>query len=480
MAALVVLASIPCAGSPAGVLIAEAWLTTADRSNLLSPQPETAFSGKAKAADAVIEVNAGRQYQTMRGFGAALTGSSAYLINSKMSEPQRDRLLEELFGDGGIGLDYVRHTIGASDFSVDENGNPSSYTYDDLPPGETDFGLTRFSVGKDAEVIAALQRIVRQYERVKVLGTPWTAPPWMKHGEATPNGWYLNYADDRIYRAYAEYFVRYIQAYEAAGIPIDAVTVQNEPEFTSPDYPSMSMGAEEQAKFIGDYLGPAFEKSGLETKIIAYDHNWDGGEDYAKTVLSDGEANRYTEGTAYHCYSGEPDAMTGVHDAFPDKSVYFTECSGGSWSEDFGSNLAWLMSKLTIGAARNWAETILLWNLALDPEGGPANGGCADCRGVVTIDPGSGEAVKNVEYYALGHVSKFVDRGAVRIDSSPASAGIENVAFRNPDGTIVLIAVNTGDLPRTVEAVWRRQSFAYTLPARSAATFSWFPAQEGP
>ncbi|MGZ7443069.1 glycoside hydrolase family 30 protein [Paenibacillus sp. TH7-28] len=460
-------------GFPAGKLTAESWLTTPDRKNLMTPQPVSVFSGTDKYADAVINVDAGRQYQTMEGFGAAVTGSSAYLIGGKLSASQREALVDDLFTEDGIRLSYVRHTIGASDFSVDGSGKPSSYTYDDVPPGETDFELNNFSVRRDARVIGLLREIVNKNQQIKVLGAPWTAPPWMKYGETVYNGWYLNYTDERVYRAYADYFVKYIQAYEAAGVPINAITVQNEPEFTTPDYPSMSMGAEEQAKFIGGYLGPALERSGLDTKIIAFDHNWDLGEPYARTVLGEREANKYTEGTAYHCYSGEPDVMTEVHDAFPDKAIYFTECSGGSWSEDFGNNLSWLMSKLLIGATRNWSETVLLWNLALDPEGGPVNGGCADCRGVVTIDPENGAVTRNAEYYALGHASKFVAPGAVRIDSSPAEADIENVAFRNADGTIVLIAANTGETPRTVKVVWKSRSFAYSLPAHSAVTFRW-------
>lgn len=326
-------------GFSAGELTVESWLTTPDRNNLLTPQPVSVFSGTGKYGDAVIGVDAGRRYQTIEGFGAAVTGSSAYLIGGKLSASQREALLDDLFTDRGIRLSYVRHTIGASDFSVDESGKPSSYTYDDVPQGETDFELNNFSVQRDARVIGLMREIVNKNQQLKVLGTPWTAPPWMKYGETVYNGWYLDYTDERVYRAYADYFVKYIQAYEAAGVPIDAITVQNEPEFTTPDYPSMSMGAEEQAKFIGGYLGPAIEQSGLGTKIIAYDHNWDLGESYARTVLGNGEASRYTEGTAYHCYGGEPNVMTRIHDAFPDKAVYFTECSGGSWSEDFGSNL---------------------------------------------------------------------------------------------------------------------------------------------
>lgn len=512
-AAVVLLLAISRSGSPEASVRAEVWLTTSDQKHLLELQPEAVFraepagTGQASAPAPTegmmqdarireegapgkelqsinrpvrIEVKPERRYQTIQGFGAALTGSSAYLIGQKLSEPQREKLLRELFTQDGIGLSYIRHTIGASDFSVDGNGQPASYTYDDTLEGTQDFELHNFSVDRDMEVIGLLGRIVRLNPAVKVMGTPWTAPPWMKYGEAVHSGWYLDYTNERVYEAYAEYFVRYIQAYKAAGVPVDAVTVQNEPEFTSPDYPTMSMGAEEQAKFIGDYLGPAFERNGIGTKIIAFDHNWDIGERYAQTVLSDPGAARYTNGTAYHCYAGEPEAMGRVHAAFPDKSIYFTECSGGDWSGEFGGSFAWMMSKLMIGSTRNGAETVLMWNLALDSEGGPANGGCSGCRGVVTLDSADGAIVRNPEYYALGHASKFVRPGAVRIGSfSPEGTSPEgpvvHTAFRNPDGSIVLICANTGEEPETVEVVWDGRSFAYPLSAGSAVTFRWKP-----
>lgn len=472
---------------PAPVQV-DAWVTTADQSSLLAPQKPFFFSSlpsrdgdsghtksglePASSGLPVIEVNPDREYQTMDGFGASVTGTSAFLINQRMSGDQRDALVKDLFTTQGIRLTFVRHSIGASDFSVDAEGNPASYTYDDTGAGE-DSGLEQFSIAKDGDVTELLRRIAGMNAAVKVMGTPWTAPPWMKFGESTYNGWYLNYTEPRVYTAYAQYLVRYIQAYEALGIPVYAVTVQNEPEFTTPDYPSMSMGAEEQARFIGEYLGPAFQRNGIQAKIVAFDHNWDIAESYTDSVLGDSEANAYTDGTAYHCYNGSPEAMSKVHEAYPDKNIYVTECSGGAWSEDFGDNLTWLMSKLIIGGPRNWAKSVLLWNLALDPEGGPANGGCTNCRGVVTVD-GQGESgySRNVEYYALGHASRFVDPGAVRIDSSQVS-GIENVAFKNPDQSLVLIAVNSAEESRQFKVQWADRAYTFTLAARSAVTFKW-------
>jgi glucosylceramidase len=450
----------------------DVWLTTADRSHLLAKQSQLDFMSDNRSDGMIIEVNPDKAFQTMDGFGAAVTGSSAYLMNHKMTVGQRESLLRDLFTDEGIRLSFVRHTIGASDYSVDSEGRPSSYTYNDIESG-TDYELSRFSIGRDSDVTAVLRDIVALNGEAKVLGTPWTAPPWMKFGERTYNGWYLNYEDPRVYEAYANYFVKYIRAYKQAGVPIHAITVQNEPGYTTRLYPSMSMGAPEQAKFIRDYLGPAMEKAGLKTKIIAFDHNWDEAVEYASTVLGDEGAGRYIDGTAYHCYAGTPDAMAAIYDDFPDKHIYFTECSGGSWSSDFGENLKWAMSNLIIGAPRNWAKTVLMWNVALDPAGGPTNGGCSNCRGVVTIDPASGAVTRNVEYYALGHAAKFVRPGAVRIESTNHQGRIESVAYRNSDGSIVLVAANTGAQAAAFSVRWGGRSFGYVMRPASAATFSW-------
>ncbi|MDN4525809.1 glycoside hydrolase family 30 protein [Fictibacillus fluitans] len=449
------------------------WLTTPDQKHLLTPQHHKFFSNRQNGTNPVIAVDEKKEYQEMDGFGAAATGSSAYLINQKMTADQRENLLTDVFTSQGIHMSYVRHTIGASDFSVDQNGNPSSYTYDDIDSG-TDYNLRAFSVAKDQDVMKLLKAIKKKNKEVGILGTPWTAPAWMKYDTPTTNGWYLDYTDKKVYQAYANYFVKYIKAYKKAGIPVNAITVQNEPGFTSPSYPSMSMGAEEQAMFIRDYLGPAFAKHEISTKIIAYDHNWKNGLSYASEILKDHEASTYTDGTAFHCYNGTPQAMSDVQQAFPEKNIYFTECSGGKWSTDFGENLSWYMSNVIIGAPRNWAKTVLLWNLALDPNSAPFNGGCDNCRGMLTIDPDSGRYTKNTEYYAVGHISKFVRPGAVRIGSTEDKE-IETVAFKNPDHSIVLVAANTGHEPRFFTVKQDSKTFQYKLMGKSAVTFTWKP-----
>jgi glucosylceramidase len=277
--------------------------------------------------------------------------------------------------------------------------------------------------------------------------------------------------DDR-FDEYADYLVDFVEAYEAQGLPIYAITTQNEPHHESSTYPSMRMSWEDQAEFIGSHLGPEFEIAGIDTGIIAWDHNWDE-PDYPINVLNDPEANRYSIGSAFHCYGGDVAAQSQVHNAHPDKGLWFTECSGGEWATDFGGNLKWNMQNLVIGATRNWAKSVTLWNMALDQNAGPTNGGCSNCRGVVTVDTRSGTVAYNVEYYVLGHASKFVQPGAVRVDSTTTPGGIETVAFENPDGTIAMIALNAGSATEDFTVAQGGRDFGYSLPAGAVATFVW-------
>ncbi|MDN4493983.1 glycoside hydrolase family 30 protein [Ureibacillus aquaedulcis] len=451
---------------------ASVWLTTGDQQNLLTSKSPLLFSDVENKTLQTLTIDRHTTYQTMEGFGAAITGSSAYLIQKKLDESAREALLKDMFTENGINIGYIRHTIGASDFSVDENGNPSSYSYNDTN-GELDLELNHFTIEKDQDVITAIQAALEKKRDLKIIGTPWTAPAWMKYGEKALNGGYLDYTNEEIYRAYANYFVRYVQAYQQKGIPVDSITIQNEPGFTSPSYPSMSMSPEEQAKFIGQYLGPAFDSNGIDTKIISYDHNWEGALDYTTALFQNEDAKKYTDGIAFHCYKGNPDAMNQVHTNFPDKNIYFTECSSGGWSKDFRDNFSWQMSNLIIGAPRNWAKNVLMWNITLDENGGPTNGGCENCQGVVTINQGTGEVKKNAEYYAIGHASKFVESGAVRIFSTTYPGSIESVAFQNPDQSTVLIATNPSEKEQQFQLNDGGAFLSYTLPPKSAVTFTW-------
>jgi len=447
------------------------WQTTGDKKDLLEKKESLYLSNSDSSPPLSITIDPNTAYQEMDGFGAAVTGSSAYLFQN-MNTADRTSMYEDLFTSKGINLSTIRHTIGASDFSVDENGYPSSYTYDDTKEA-IDYSLKDFSIEKDRKVIKSLQEILAVKQDMKIIGTPWTAPAWMKFGEKTLNGWYLDYTNDKVYEAYADYFVRYIQAYQNNGFNISSITLQNEPEFTSENYPSMSMGAEEQARFIGQYLGPAFQAHNIKTKIIGYDHNWHGAGDYINSLSQTDIATDYLDGFAFHCYEGEPAAMSQVHESYPTKQIYLTECSSGKWSESFADNFSWQMSNLIIGGPRNWAKSVLMWNIALDENNGPTNGGCNNCTGLLTIDQATGNIEKNAEYYALGHASKFVQAEAARIYSTNFPGALETVAYQNPDKSIVLIALNQSNEKKSFQVNFEGKFFTYSIPNKSAVTFSW-------
>jgi glucosylceramidase len=285
------------------------------------------------------------------------------------------------------------------------------------------------------------------------------------------NGGNMNTA---YFPSLAQYFVKFVQGYQQQGVPIYAVLPQNEPLNSNSGYPTEYLAATDEATFIGTNLGPAMNAAGLSNvKILGYDHNWDQPA-YPEALLASSAAN-YLAGSAFHCYAGDVSAQATVEAAYPGKGIWFTECSGTVGSS-FAGDLAWDAENLLIGAPRNWARSISLWNLALDQNSGPKNGGCSDCRGVVTIDASmsSPTITNNVEYYVLGHLAKFVVPGAYRIDSNSFSHGsIEDVAFQNPDGSIVLLVLNSGGSNSNFTVSWKSQSFTYSLPGGAVATFQW-------
>ncbi|GMK43279.1 hypothetical protein PghCCS26_04060 [Paenibacillus glycanilyticus] len=453
------------AGDPVNV-----WMTTGDKSNLIAKQPDVAFESNGAPAELTIDVDENTKYQTIDGFGGALTDSSAYVV-SQMDNQAKDALMNKLFsreGDG-VGFSYMRLPMGASDFAT------SIYTYDDMPPGETDPNLEHFSVAHDsAYIIPFLKQALQINPDLKIMGTPWSAPGWMKTTDSSVKG----KLKEEYYGVYAQYFVKFIEAYEAEGIPIDAVTLQNEPHFEPADYPGMRMEPADQAKFVKDYLGPAFEAAKIDTKIVVWDHNWSE-PDYPIEVLNDPDAKKYIAGSAFHGYSGNVSAQSLVHDQHPDKDIYFTESSGGEFAPDFAGNVQWDAQNLIIGATRNWARTSLKWNIALDENHGPYVGGCSDCRGIVTVNSGTDEVKYNEEFYAFGQASKFVLPGAQRIKSNTFGAGsIEDVAFVNKDGSKVLVALNSSKQPKDFKVRWGSKSFAYTLPTGAVASFVWNGTQD--
>ena len=443
---------------------ADVWVTSGNKSKLFSQQPSADIYDNNATERPSVTVDFSQQFQEIDGFGAALTGSSAYVIN-QMNAAQKDALLKDLFSDDeGIGLSYLRLTVGASDFSLNNS------TYNDLPAGQTDPNLEQFSIADDEEhVIPVLQLVSGYAPDIKIMSSPWSAPAWMKTTGSLGGG----SLKPEWYDAYGDYFVKYLNAYAAHGINIDAVTPQNEPLHETSGYPTMKMTAAEQADFIKNSLGPKFQLAGLNTKIIAYDHNFDQ-PSYPITVLGDSEAYPYIDGSAFHAYAGDVSAMNQVHAAFPEKNLYFTEISGGEWSTDFSANLKWNISNIFIGTTANWSKNVLLWNLALNSNHGPTNGGCMDCRGVVTVSS-SGQVTKNVEYYCLAHFSKFVRPGAKRVHSTnfDNSLGLKNITFINTDGTKVMVILNESSSVRNIAIKDGDTKINYTIEANAVATIVW-------
>jgi glucosylceramidase len=436
------------------------WLTTADQSRLLEEVDMLSFVDKTNVST-VIEVDTSRKFQTIDGFGYSLTGGSADLINQRLSAPKRRKLLEELFlADGkNIGVSYLRISIGASD--LDDH----VFSYCDLPPGQTDPQMKRFTLKEDLEnLIPVLKEILALNPDIKIMGSPWSAPVWMKTNNLPKAG----SLKPEFYDAYALYFVKYIQEMAKEGIPINAVTLQNEPE-NPHNTPSMLMTAGEQADFVKRNLGPAFEKAGIETKIVVFDHNCDHPE-YPISILNDPQAKKYIDGSAFHLYLGEIDALSKVHDAHPDKNIYFTEqwTSGeGAFEED----LRWHVKNLIVGATRHWSRNVLEWNLAADPQFDPHtdDGGCTQCMGALTI----GDSVtRNVSYYIIAHASKFVRPGSVRVASN-ITGDLHNAAFVNPSGQKVLIVVNDSDGDRTFAIGYNGKVAEALLPGGAVGTFVW-------
>lgn len=442
---------------------AQVWVTTGNQAKLLQKGADLDIMTGASPGNALFRTDFAKPLQEIEGFGAALTGSSAYLINKRLNSTQREALLRDLFDPAeGIGISYLRITMGASDFSL------ADFTYNDLPAGQTDPGLTQFSIARDKEDVVPVLRLIKTIApAVRVMSTPWSPPAWMKNNGRLAGG----KLKPEWYAAYANYFVKYLQAYQQEGITIDAVTPQNEPLYEAA-YPSMRMEAAEQALFIREHLGPLFRKHQFNTDIIIYDHNWDAPQ-YPISILNDAGAKQYVTGSAFHAYAGNVTAMTQVHAQHPDRGLYFTEVSGGAWAQQFADNLQWNMRNVFIGSVNNWSKNALLWNLALDNNHGPRNGGCKDCRGVVTIGD-NGDVTKNVEYYAIGHMSKFVRPGAVRVTlTGSGTDGLDSAAFQNKDGSKVLVVLNTHNDPRTFTVADGNRQYTCALEGGAVATIVW-------
>lgn len=465
--AIAAVSTIALPASAAGPAVS-IYMTTGDQSQLLAAQSSLNFAPDSGSNPTTITVNETIKYQQMDGWGASITDSSGWLMWNSLSSSIRNQLMNDLFSkNSGIGLSFLRQPMGATDLSASGN-----YSYDD---GAADPNLNNFSIGHDtAYLIPILKQALSINPSIKVMANPWSPPGWMKTSGSMIGG---NLLSAQYSGSLAQYFVKFIQAYQAQGIPIYAISVQNEPLYIPPGYPGMGMAAADQGGFIGANLGPALASAGLTTKIIVYDHNWDQ-IGYPTTVYSNAAAYPYAAGVGWHCYGGNISAELNFHNSYPSKDTWLTECSGGSWESgnNFGVDLQHRTETLIILNARNWGKGAIFWNMALDTNNGPTNGGCTTCRGVVTIDQGSRTYSKTVDYYALGQASKFVDSGAFRIDSNTFGGNsIEDVAFQNPDSSIAVLALNNGSSANIFKILWNGQSISYPLPADAVATFKWMP-----
>jgi glucosylceramidase len=438
------------------------WLTKFDRSVLFSMQDNTPAFSSGRSQLPSIVVDEEKKYQTIDGFGYALTGGSAqHMI--KMSAPARAALIKELFATDGnnIGVSYIRLSIGASDL------NEKIFSYNDLPPGETDPDMKKFDLGPDhQDVIPVMKEILKVFPSLKIMGSPWSPPTWMKTNNDTRGG----QLKPEYYDAYAKYFVKYISQMKKEGIIIDAITVQNEPLHPG-NNPSLLMTAPDQAIFIKDHLGPAFKKNNIKTKIIVYDHNADR-PDYPALIYNDPGASKYVDGSGFHLYNGRIEALTDLHNLYPEKHVYFTEQMVVEKPDDTTIRISSPVTRLIIGATRNWSRNVLEWNLAADPEYKPFTdrGGCTMCQGAVTID--KDKVTRNIAYYSVAHASKFVRPGSVRIASNETDS-LSNVAFKTPQGKYVLIVANNSKAEQRFNIGFKGKFAQARLGGGDVATYIW-------
>lgn len=461
--------------------------TTPDLLEALSQRSTLHFAGQGNEAVTapVITVDDAQRFQEIDGFGASLTDSAAWLFAKKLSPAQADAAFKMLFGrKDGIAINILRQPVGSSDLAV------TFYSFDDLcqqtakacttPPGVSDPNLEHFSLAHDQEyILPLLKKALDINPGLHVMLTPWSPPGWMKSSGSmfgsSSDGKVKSSLRPEFYPAFASYLVKAIEGYQAAGVPIWALSVQNEPLYAPPTYSGMQMHADEQAAFFGDALAPALAAAHLTPKVMVYDHNWDH-PDYPETVLKDPKAGALAAGTAWHHYGGDPAVMTKFHEEFPQKDEWVTESSGGTWQK---GNIFAEEARELIAVTRNWSRGYVLWALATDQNHGPVVGGCDTCRGLVTIDltnPDRPQFKPELDYYVLGHASKFLQPGAIRIASDePAGTKLKDVAFRNPNGTVVLYTLNDGTASQDFRISFHDKTVTATLPAGSVATFVWKP-----
>jgi glucosylceramidase len=454
--------------------------TTQNLSELVRPLAARRFSAatRARPGQPVIAIDDSLRRQRFFGVGGGMTDSSAWLIWTQLPPAQRDALMKLLFSPSGAHLSFLRVPIGASDYTHDA----TPYSYDDLPAGETDPQLTKFSVAHDeAYILPALRAARTLNPRMYLEGVPWSPPGWMKTNDALDNIDHTGALEPRYDGAFAQYFVRFLRAYAAQGVPVNGVAIQDEPNEPNP-YPGMQLTPAHEAILARRYLRPALRSAGLPVDLFGWDLSWGplGPDDPLVRAAAQGALS----GLAWHCYFGRPGDMARAHAAAPRSVQIVDECSSGA-------NDAFPTAELLISSARNWANAVGMWNLALVPGGGPAQAlgyGCAACTGIVTIDPRTQRYTLSRDYWQLAQFSRFVQPGAVRVESpnfvsytlgalrhyqTVITPGLDDVAFVNPDGSRVLFAYNNSPKAIAFAVRWRGSSFTDTIPGHATTTFRW-------
>ena len=471
-------------GALASAQVVSVWLTTDDQQTLMAPRPTVSFTPGASSQLPSIFISESQAEQTIEGFGASMTDSAAYLLNEKVPPAALGGVMQSLFSHSqGIGVSFLRNPMGSSDIA-----RPPVYSYDDTSADSTNASLPNFSVTHDtADILPLLLQAKTINPQIKMLGTPWSPPAWMKGNDSMYGGTSATASQllPAQYTAFANYLVKYVQAYQAAGVPVDYLTIQNEPLNVPTGYPGSSMPAADQLDILKAYVLPALATANINTKILVYDHNWDT-PSYPETVFGDATlaASSQIAGVAWHWYGGPPGAMTTLHNLFPQSSQYVTEASGGTWiADEVRTDF-----EMIIHSMRNWSRSYVKWSLALDQNRGPfIPGGCNDCSGLITVNSSTGAVTNNIDYYTLGHFSKFVLPGAVRVWSNNAP-GLISAAFINPlrhsgiagadrsearDRPRVLVVYNDSAATQKFQVVSNGTSFQYSLPSYAGATFQW-------
>lgn len=448
------------------------YVTTADQSQLFEKMPLARYTQK-ELPPSTIRIDSSEIFQEMDGFGAAMTGSSCYNL-LQMNAAERAKLLKETFDPKeGIGFSYIRISIGCSDFSLSE------YTWCDTP------GITHFALPDEEKrfVIPVLKEILALNPALKIMASPWSCPKWMKVNnlkERKPfDSWTGGQLNPDCYQDYATYFVKYIQAMKAEGIPITSITIQNEP-LNRGNSASLYMTWQEQRDFIKTALGPALQTAGIPTKIILFDHNYNYDDvadqiDYPVNIYKDAEAAAYVDGAGFHAYGGDKAELLDVHAAHPEKNLYFTEMSIGEWGYSFEGNLMWDMKEICIGTINNWSKAVIVWNFMLDKNHGPNRpSGCQTCYGAIDIHADYKTMTKNSHYYTISHLAQVIKPGARRIGTSGFKVpGLYYAAFLNKDQSYAMVLVNDTNNATNITLSDGKHSFTYTVPARAVVSYRW-------